>query len=491
MSVSELLVFSETQQQAIIGHALQQPKIWDTLQEFGVDDKWLVSNNLVDVYKQLQSFKETFGRNPASVDEMSDFVTDPLLNKSVITCLQNCVKIKNRFPWDGLEKKLVGWAKSRKIFTFTKDLVEKYNAGKHDDAYNLLQESAVALQRIDSIAGMEPDGFVSSAERVKNEAELRKKDIARTVPYAFPYLNDALGGILPTDVMLWSATSGAGKTEAAKIQAAFTAKTLHLPVHYFALEAEPDEIERRIKYGLLGSAYKQDHPGTPPGMICYKNFRLSRLEAEFAPYVQGANDIFDRDYSTMYTYYRKRGDFGLRELDRQILQLKGRSSLVIIDHIHFVDLSTDDENREMKELIKRIKQVATNLEIPIMCVAHINKSGARSQLLIPSKEDIHGSSDLYKIATVAIMMAPARGLVSSDSRACGKPTFFRVVKARIDNGLDFYPGIAFYNPWTANYTPYYSVGKLEKGEKKWVSLKGDLPYWINIENNITDVSDIE
>jgi replicative DNA helicase len=490
MSSAELLAFSESHQLAIVGHALQQPKIWDILHDFGVDEKWLVSNTLADVWQQLHSFNQTYKRYPVSIDEISAFVIDDLLNKAVTKTLNECVRAKSRFPWDALEAKLIGWAKSRKIFTSTMEIAEKYNSGKHDEAYEVFQKTSAELQKIEAIAGLEPDGFVSAAERVKGEKERRNKEKDRIVPYAFPYLQDALGGILPTEVVLWSATSGAGKTEAAKIQAAFLAKQ-GMPVHYFALEAEIDEIERRIKFGLAGKTYKSDHPGTPPGFITYKNFRLSRLDEELSPYDARIEEMFARDYSNLHVYYKRRGDFGLNELEREITKLTNKSKLIVIDHIHFVDTSTDDENREMKELIKKLRSMATNSGVPILCVAHINKSGAKNQVLIPSKEDIHGSSDLFKIATTAIMIAPARGMVTSDSRAVGKPTFFRIVKARIDNGLDYYPGISFYDPWSATYTPFYSVGKLEKGDKKWSSIKGDIPYWVNIENNIVDISDIE
>src|ERR1035437_2811359 len=102
MATSDILAFSEAQQYAVIGHALQHPKIWDTLREFKVDDKWL-PNTLVDLYKQLESFRITFSRSPSSIDEILDFVQDDLQRGAAKRALAKCVEAKQRHPWDTLE----------------------------------------------------------------------------------------------------------------------------------------------------------------------------------------------------------------------------------------------------------------------------------------------------------------------------------------------------------------------------------------------------
>jgi replicative DNA helicase len=491
MSVRELLAFSENQQQAVIGHCLQHPAIWDILQEFNVNDKWLSSGALSDVYNKLAAFKAEYSRLPLSIDEIVDYVSDELLKGAIKRTLAKCVESRKKHPWDTLEKKIVGWAKSRLIFTATKEIAQKYDEGKHEEAMVLVQKSAVELQRIESVAGLEPDGFVSAAERIKDEAMGREEDEKRTIKYSIPYLQDVTGGILPTEVVLWGATSGAGKTEAGKIQVAYSARTLQEPVHYFALEAEPLEIERRIKYGMMGRRYREAHAGIPQGLISYKNWRQNRLNTEFAPYEKEVEAEFSKDYKTLNTYYRKRGDFGIAQLERELWKLKGQSRLAVIDHIHFLDLDGTNEVKELSDLIKKIRQMSAVLGFPIIMIAHITEKGVKHNELIPRKEDFYSASNLFKTSTTAIMMAPCRGLVSSDSRSFGIPTFMRVVKGRIDNAMQHFPGISFFNTYTSDYSDFYSVGKLDKGNKKWVALKGDLPSWVDIEHNICDVSDIE
>src|SRR5512138_769519 len=113
MADEGLLVFSESQQLAVLGHALQNPKIWDILDDIGVDDKWMVTNALADCYKNISSFRKTYDRSPKSAEELTDYITDDLVKGSVQRTLSKCVDAKKRHAWDGLEKHLVTWAKSR------------------------------------------------------------------------------------------------------------------------------------------------------------------------------------------------------------------------------------------------------------------------------------------------------------------------------------------------------------------------------------------
>jgi hypothetical protein len=490
MSVRELLAFSEAQQQAVIGHALQHQKVWELLEGFGINDKWIESAALAETFKELVKFQDEFERLPKSIAEALDFIKDEMTKGAVNRTLLKCIEEKKKHPWDVLEKKVVGWAKSRLLSVTAIEVTEKYNAGKHKEAEEILQRTALDLQRMNCLAGAGEDEFVSAAVRCKEVEQQIEKEAAKVIKYSIPYLQDALGGMLPCEVVLWGATSGAGKTEAARIQACYTAKETKEPVHYFALEADYREIEMRTKFSIMGREYKNDHTGIPAGFLTFANFRLNRLNQEFAPYVKLANDEFERDYSTLQVYYKKAGDFTPSTLEKRLIGLKGRSRLIVLDHIHYLDLESENETRALSLLMGRIRTLIGLIEIPIILVAHITEKGNMHGELIPRKTDYYGASNQFKISTTAIMMAQARGLIATDSRACGVPTLIGIVKNRLNGSLQYLPGLCFFNLSVSNYTPYYAVGKFESGNKKWKPMKGDLPYWIDKVNCITDVGDI-
>ena len=99
--------------------------------------------------------------------------------------------------------------------------------------------------------------FRCAADRFQEEEAHRKELWGRILKFGVSYLDDALLGILPNDLVLIGAPSGAGKTQlCVNIANANLAEGKR--VHVFALEAEQDEWERRIKYQMLCQAYYSD-----------------------------------------------------------------------------------------------------------------------------------------------------------------------------------------------------------------------------------------
>jgi hypothetical protein len=455
-----------------------------------VDKNWFEKATLGDLWEYILAFRRTNHRYPISWEETVDSVKDDDLHKTSAsrTCIF-CTEQATNYQWDVLEKRIIQWAKARVVLNRVNEIVQKYNDGKHDEAYELFNDGTVELQKVDSTMGLTQDTFISSALRVKLEEKERLAEHERILPYGIDYLNDCLRGILPSDVVLLGAGTGIGKTEAAKICAAKIAKEKKLDVHYFALEAENNEIERRIKYGMMGKWYREEHEKTPPGMISYANWRYNRLENELGPYKQRAEEEFDRDYETLHTYYAVKGSFGIRDLEKEIYKLKGKSSLVVIDHLHYIDLGKD-ENMEMTKVVKSIKYMATQLSIPFILVAHVRKDDRkRGRDLVPDVDSFHGTSNIVKICTQAIMLAPAWNFVSADTRTLGMPTFIRAVKVRVDGSAIHFTGLCFFDTYTNQYTPYYGVGTLDRMGNKWKPAE-KYPFWANSQRLITDCSEI-
>jgi replicative DNA helicase len=100
-------------------------------------------------------------------------------------------------------------------------------------------------------------GFEKSSTRLDGERSERRRLGARALPYHHAFLDDYLRCIMPNDLILLGAETGAGKTELARHIGAANARN-GKRVYYFALEAEDKEIERRTKYaelaGLLSSS---------------------------------------------------------------------------------------------------------------------------------------------------------------------------------------------------------------------------------------------
>jgi hypothetical protein len=488
----EKLIFSEEQNAAVLGHAIQRSEIFSVLENLKVTKEWFANNALINFWSYIVEFKKAYKRPPLTWEELVDSIKDDDIVKNAAKKTADfCNKNALLHPWDVLENKLVDWAKAKITVDRVTELAQKYNEGRHEEAFQLFEDGALELQKQTAFIGLTQDSFISSSERVRMEKEQRLKEHERILPFGITYLQDCLRGILPSDVLLLCAGTGMGKTEAARILAAHIVKEINLPVHYFALEAEDNEIERRTKYGLMGGWYKDDHTNIPEGMITYANWRFNKLENEFAPYEQRAQEVFNRDYKNLKTYYACKGSFGLKGLEQEVYKIKNETACVIIDHLHYMDVG-DNENVGMTRLCMGIKEISQVLKIPFILVCHIRKNEKKygGKKLVGGIEDIHGTSNIGKICTQAVIFAPAYNFISTSPMAYGKPTFIRPIKIRVDGSAMYHTGIGFFNTYKSEYTPYYTVGHLEGGDDKWKPSFSKWPYWANRDRLITDCSEI-
>lgn len=482
----EIHAFTEEQQAAVIGHTFGKPEIWEKLDALKVDENWFESPPIGDLFKTLRAFRKVFDRGPSSLNEILDYVKDDLLKEATKRAIGICGESKKKHAWEVLDTKLVSWAKARVIVISGKDLGETFNKGDVLGAAEKFKQYAQKLEQLDLLDGAKKDGFRSSADRALEEESNRLEDIENRVPYSLSFLNDLLYGILPSQVILLGAGTGAGKTELAKSVASHVAR-LGKRVHYFALEAKEHEIEQRIKFGLMGGWYKDDSPYVHVNDI---NFQMwihdqNGCRKKLDPYQERANEYFKKNFSTLYTRYKIYEEFGMQEMADELLRLKGKSDLIIIDHIHYVDIPGKNENAELSKVIQAIKNISAVIKTPVICVAHIKK-GIRT--LMPSLEDFHGTSNLTKIALTAIMISKAENLVVQDPKGFGFPTFVRVLKCRENGSLGGFTGVCFFNPFTNEYSNNYAVGKLNAQGTKWTPFTSDsAPWWVDKNKLVTNV----
>lgn len=314
--------------------------------------------------------------------------------------------------------------------------------------------------------------FKSAGDRAIGEKAERRHLSDRLIPYHVPFLDDYLRGILPHDLTLLGADTGVGKTDLAATIARKTAATGRT-VHYFALEAEPNEIERRTKYGIIAQ-WAADRRLPFLSQLNYVDWYLGRCDGIIGSLDRDADVEMRAKYKTLHTYY-KGAQFGADDIKRLILAVQTVSDLIVIDHLHYVDIDDDNENRGLRTLIKTIRDTALGCGRPVLLVVHLRKGeGARREPLVPSMERVHGSSDIAKMATNAIMLsrAPFRGREWWFS-----PTFISIPKFRM-GGACRLVAMSNYDIRTRAYEPDYTLGQLEDFGVNWTEVEPDKrPPW--------------
>jgi len=316
-----------------------------------------------------------------------------------------------------------------------------------------------------------PSAFVTSAERLSGEREDRIACGPKALSFGVQFLDDAIGGILPKDLILLGAKTGVGKTALATMLALHNVQH-GKRVHYFALEAEEIEIERRMKFQVLATEYYRAGNTRP---LRYLDWYMGRLDSITARFEEEAEERLRTQLKNLLTFYRFKS-FTSDDFVERLEVIKSQTDLVILDHLHYMDNDDENENRGYKHTVKQIRDSALESGRPIVVVAHVRKGDRRYETLVPGVEDFHGSSDISKIATKAIMLAPAYD--RQNGRAHLLSTYMQVAKCRLDNSVTRYVALVTFNAQKNAYEDDYFLGRLINGGREFKYLTGDeMPVW--------------
>ncbi len=316
------------------------------------------------------------------------------------------------------------------------------------------------------------ESFRSMPARVHGELSERIENASRSLRYHHAYLDDCLRALLPNDLVLLGAPTGLGKTDLA-LNIAATNAMLGRNVHYFALEAEPRELERRTKFAMLSNlAHESNHPDA--GRLNYTDWILGRCEDICEQFNSQVEKLIAKKLGTLWTYYRGQV-FGAKDLQRQVLDIHETTDLIVIDHLHYIDNDDENEQRALGDTVKTIRDVSLRVGKPVILVAHLRKREQGSKRLIATLDDFHGSSNIVKICTQAITIERCHTVKSPKWYLA--PTFMTVLKDR-RAGAAPYVALTYFDKRKKSYEPKYTLGMLGRNGTEWDPVQPqDRPSW--------------
>jgi len=288
--------------------------------------------------------------------------------------------------------------------------------------------------------------------------------------YGIKYLDDCLIGIHKEDFVLIGAETGHGKTELA-IELAFKNAEKGMKVHYFGLESDEDETMKRKLYKLIASAYYGDYEAARQDFN-YRKYVAGELETE--KYELSAMGKLAGFAGNLFIHSREKGVFNVNTLTQIIGDIKDQCGLIVLDHLDYFDLDTNEnENRQMTEIMKTLRNINATQRIPLVVISHLRKK-ERGQMF-PTIDDFMGSSNKPKIAKTVILLAREyEGFNQTDKLF---PTLCQVVKSRL--GGSSYLGARLYFDITLNgYLDNYALVKIKNGGNKIEELEKEYyPSW--------------
>lgn len=306
--------------------------------------------------------------------------------------------------------------------------------------------------------------------QLTNELISEKKS---PINYGITFLDDFLDGIARDDLILITAKTGGGKTELAT-NIAYSASKQGKKVHYFALEAHRGEIGARIKFKQLTHAYYfcgggEDKPDYQKWIEGKQKF-LDRFNLEI-------DENLKKEINNLKLFYTDK-DFNADTFESNMYRTGEETDLIILDHLHYFDFETDNENIAFKKAVKQIKNIVSFFRKPVVIVTQLRKAEKYSTALLPSIDDIHGSSDIVKIATRVIVTGPAKDLEMKNKQLF--PTYMRILKNRKSSARTHYTGLCIFDNFNNSYQEKYKLGVLKDDNSVFELIdRYEYPSWVD------------
>lgn len=206
-----------------------------------------------------------------------------------------------------------------------------------------------------------PDGLL-----LGNDPKLLDDIINYKEPHSIPYpwdgLNRSTYGLRLSELTLFKADTGVGKT------------TFMKEIEYAVL-TNAELIERGYGVGFLH--FEENKRDTALGMMSiHKNkpYHLPDTEKSSEELVEAYNEVVNNERVVIWDH------FGSNDIDTVLAKIRHMVALgcryIVIDHLSIiVSDQSGDERKQLDEISTKLKTLTMNLNICVICVIHINRKG--------------------------------------------------------------------------------------------------------------------
>jgi len=201
-------------------------------------------------------------------------------------------------------------------------------------------------------------------------------------------LDDHLQWILPWELVVIWADTWMGKSEIAyniAIQNAINWKKVAL----FPLEWDIWEVTYRHLFREIAKRQR----------VSNIDYRFNKKD--FSKIEDQVLSEMDDNLKNNLMIYNKSEKTNLWFLKSIIEKSKDDFDMFIIDHLHYIHLDTQNENREIWEIMRELKLITDVIQKPVVLISHLRK---RKTIENPTEYDLYWSSNIAKEATTILLL---------------------------------------------------------------------------------------
>tara|TARA_Y100000004_G_scaffold40321_1_gene43619 strand:+ start:1169 stop:2488 length:1320 start_codon:yes stop_codon:yes gene_type:complete len=279
----------------------------------------------------------------------------------------------------------------RQIIRTSREAIESIQSGS--DFQDVLGDIEKSIDRLDSSfsentkLGDNVDTFIDNIKSMKDGTYESHK-----LPTGISHLDEKLseGGIGRGEVMVISAPTSCGKSQLALNVALKTAISDGKGVAIFSFEMPSEQIMKRMTQ--ISSGKNIAHT-------------LTKLdESKDKDFIEIDNSIKKLQEANIHIIHYVKGITGLKAKCRQ-LKRKHDIELIVIDYLQLITWDRRMSKCDgIAEVSHGIKQMAMELDLPVILLAQINREGAKSGK--PNIYSLKDSGDVENDADIILMMYP-------------------------------------------------------------------------------------
>jgi len=210
------------------------------------------------------------------------------------------------------------------------------------------------------------------------------------IPTGFNELDEVLGGLHPSDLVIIAGRPSMGKTSFALSIAMNIATEQKLPVAIFSLEMSKQQLVQRL---LCARARVNLH-----------RLRTGYLrEHDFVRFTQAAHELYNAPL-----YIDDTPDLSPFEIRAKARRLKASEGLgcIIIDYLQLIRPPRRMENRvqEVTEVVRSLKSLARELNVPVVVLSQLSRSVEHRENKRPVLADLRDSGAIEAEADVVCFL---------------------------------------------------------------------------------------
>lgn len=281
----------------------------------------------------------------------------------------------------------------RKMINVGSEIVEKAYESDYEDIGSFLDQMESKVFEVAD--ARKTEGLVSAAEIIQQSLEkieylYNTKASVTGVPTGFADLDKMTAGFQPGELIIIAARPSMGKTAFSLNIATHAAIRQKKTVAYFSVEMPKAQMMTRILASESQVSMSDIRIGRIADAAWPKLISTATVIAESPLYIDDTSGI---------------SPFEIRAKARRLKAQRGLD-MIMIDYMQIMDLKQKVESREraVSEISKTLKQIAKEMNIPVVALAQLNRAVEGRADRRPMLSDLRESGSIEQDADVIMML---------------------------------------------------------------------------------------